>query len=143
MYIHAFLLSTTAGSWFGRAYLLWLTSNVESPEETLTSRPSPPNPDARYFSRLTRNIESSKKISGEKVVIVTHSMGGNLMYYFFQWVQEHRSPKWVDQHVLSLVSIASPFLGTPKGISALLSGEAKDTAEMGLLGSVLDHHITP
>ena len=111
--------------------------------KVLDSDPMHPQPSTRYFSRLTRNIESYKKIAGEKVVLVTHSMGGNLMYYFFQWVQEHRSPGWVDEHVHSLVSIAAPFLGTPKGVSALLSGEAKDTAEMGLLGSVLDHQITP
>ncbi len=30
-----------------------------------------------------------------------------------------------------------------KGISALLSGESKDTAEMGVLGTILDHHLPP
>lgn len=97
----------------------------------------------QYFSRLTCTIESAKKIHGEKVVLISHSMGGNLMYYFFQWVQIYRNEQWVDEHIEALVSIAAPFLGSPKCLSGLLSGEAKDTAELGLLGSVLDHHITP
>ena len=51
---------------------------------------------------------------GEKAVIVAHSMGGNFMLFFFQWVTKHRGLKWVDEHVHALVMIAAPALGVPK-----------------------------
>lgn len=53
-----------------------------------------------YFTRLKHNIEWMKRLNGNKlkvnleyahlvrkVVIITHSMGGNVVLYFFGWIK--------------------------------------------------------
>jgi alpha-beta hydrolase superfamily lysophospholipase len=82
-----------------------------------------------------------RQSGGLKVVIVAHSMGGNYMLYFFQWVTVHRHVMWVHEHVHAMLKVAVPALGVPKSVTALLSGEARDTAELGMLGALLDHHL--
>ena len=86
-----------------------------------------------FLSGLASKVEQQVDALGEKAVIVAHSMGGNFMLYFFQWVAKHRGLLWVDEHVHALVMIASPALGVPKAVTAILSGEARDAAELGML----------
>ena len=70
-----------------------------------------------------------------------------MLHYFLQWVESplrsrhrHRgdgnatyadaddnATNWVDRHVHAIVSIATPFLGVPKSIPSILSGEMRDT----------------
>lgn len=40
---------------------------------------------------------------------------------------------WVNKHVEAFTSIGGAFLGVPKAISSLLSGEMRDTAEMNVV----------
>eukprot|EP00456_Euglypha_rotunda_P040187 TRINITY_DN31013_c0_g1_i1.p1 TRINITY_DN31013_c0_g1~~TRINITY_DN31013_c0_g1_i1.p1 ORF type:complete len:149 (-),score=22.57 TRINITY_DN31013_c0_g1_i1:10-456(-) len=62
-------------------------------------------------------------------------MGGLVFFYFLKWVESanggNGGEHWVDQYVDSFVNIGTPFLGVAKSISALISGEMKDTAELG------------
>jgi phospholipid:diacylglycerol acyltransferase len=37
-----------------------------------------------FLTHLTRTIEHLVKVKGEKAVIVSHSMGGNLIVYYMQ-----------------------------------------------------------
>jgi len=97
---------------------------------------------ASYLSHLASTIELLvERSGGHKVVIVAHSMGGNFMLFFQQWVTQRRGPTWVNDHVHALVKLAVPTLGVPKALTALLSGESRDTAELGILGALLDHHL--
>ncbi|KAL3811213.1 hypothetical protein ACHAXA_004515 [Cyclostephanos tholiformis] len=99
-----------------------------------------------YFTKLRHAIEGHLATTGQKAVIVSHSMGGLVSYYFFQWiVSEVRvgggggGKDWVENHVHAFVNIAGPMLGVPKAIPALLSGELKDTAVMfPQLGDLLE-----
>ena len=46
---------------------------------------------------------------------------------------------WVERHIHSFVNIAGPVLGVPKAVTALLSGEMKDTAAiMGTMGAMME-----
>eukprot|EP00817_Percolomonadidae_sp_ATCC50343_P002621 CAMPEP_0117423990 /NCGR_PEP_ID=MMETSP0758-20121206/4506_1 /TAXON_ID=63605 /ORGANISM="Percolomonas cosmopolitus, Strain AE-1 (ATCC 50343)" /LENGTH=469 /DNA_ID=CAMNT_0005207515 /DNA_START=561 /DNA_END=1970 /DNA_ORIENTATION=- len=100
-----------------------------------------------YFNRLKSKIEFFMEVHSEKVVIVSHSMGSQLYLYFQQWMI-HQYPNgegdaWLDKHVASFVNIAGPLLGVPKALSAVLSGEMKDTAMMGSsLRYLFDKFIT-
>ncbi len=71
---------------------------------------------------------------GRKVVLVAHSMGVLVVQYFFKWVESPLGgaggPSWVNDHIQSFVMIGAPHLGVPKAISAIMSGEMRDTAEM-------------
>tara|TARA_R110002050_G_scaffold118248_3_gene235567 strand:- start:128 stop:337 length:210 start_codon:yes stop_codon:yes gene_type:complete len=42
-------------------------------------------------------------MGGEKVVVVSHSMGSNLFYYFMKWVESpyggDLGPNWVNENI--------------------------------------------
>ena len=102
-----------------------------------------------YFTKLRYTIEAFHRSTGEKVVLMSHSMGGTVVYYFLQWVCEEENnggggggSDWVEKHVHSFVNIAGTLLGVPKAVPALLSGELKDTAAMlSQLGSLLEQYF--
>ncbi|KAK3825905.1 MAG: Lecithin:cholesterol acyltransferase-domain-containing protein [Benniella sp.] len=92
-----------------------------------------------YFSRLKSSLELSLKVTGEKHVLVAHSMGSLVLFYFFKWVESEQGgnggPNWVKDHVHTFVNIAGPMLGVPKTLAAVLSGEVRDTAQLGVVGA--------
>jgi phospholipid:diacylglycerol acyltransferase len=88
-----------------------------------------------FFTKLKMQVEGHYITTGEKVVLVSHSMGGTVVNYFLQWVTADLKyggggggKNWVDKHIHAYVNIAGTLLGVPKAIPALLSGEMKDTA---------------
>jgi len=100
-----------------------------------------------YLTKLRFSIEAMVKSSGgKKVVLTSHSMGSQLLLYFFKWVTTEEKlggggggKDWVENHVHSFVNIAGPILGVPKAVTALLSGEMKDTAAiMGTMGAMVE-----
>lgn len=102
-----------------------------------------------YFTKLKHTIEAYYITTGEKVVLISHSMGGTVSYYFLQWVTADvknggggGGKNWVDKHIQSFVNIAGTLLGVPKSIPALMSGELKDTAQMfSQLGELLEQYF--
>lgn len=88
----------------------------------------------QYFTRLMLHIETAVKISNKKVVLVSHSMGGQVLFYFFHWVASeaggNAGESWVDDHVESWINVSGCMLGALKGLPAVLSGEMKDTAQL-------------
>lgn len=87
-----------------------------------------------YFSRLKAHIETAVKLKGQKAVLTSHSMGGQVLFYFFHWVasMEHGGggDNWVETYVDSWINISGCLLGALKGLPAVLSGEMKDTAQL-------------
>lgn len=87
-----------------------------------------------YFTRLKAYIELAVTTSGLKVTLVSHSMGSQVVFYFFQWVEAgghgNGGPDWVDKHIDSWINISGCMLGALKGLPAVLSGEMKDTAQL-------------
>ncbi len=97
-----------------------------------------------YFTRLKASIETLHNIHKEKVALLAHSYGDQLVRYFFNWVEMPiedggggGGSKWTDTYVAVYVDIAGPMLGIPKTVPSLLSGEMRDTAMLGQLESVL------
>ena len=88
----------------------------------------------QYFTRLKSYIETALKTSDQKVVLVSHSMGSQVLFYFFHWVEAEKhgggGPDWVDKHIEAWINISGCMLGALKGLPALLSGEMKDTAQL-------------
>ena len=99
---------------------------------------------SKYFSRLKLEIDKLFAINNkEPVLIITHSFGSKVWFFFMQWVSHHFTPQWLDTHVAVVYNIAPVLLGLPKAISALLSGDTRDTAQMGALSSLVDALIPP
>ncbi|EDK43200.1 Phospholipid:diacylglycerol acyltransferase [Lodderomyces elongisporus NRRL YB-4239] len=92
-----------------------------------------------YFSKLKSQIEMTKKMTGQKSVLVGHSMGSQVIFFFLKWVEakgEHfgnGGSKWVNTYIEAVIDISGSMLGTPKTIPALLSGEMKDTVQLNAL----------
>ncbi|KAI9886560.1 MAG: Condensin complex subunit [Watsoniomyces obsoletus] len=91
----------------------------------------------QYFTRLKKHLETVNEISGKKAVLVSHSMGSQVIFYFFHWVQSPEHGKggsdWVERYVESWINISGCMLGALKGLPAVLSGEMKDTAQLNAL----------
>ncbi|TIB00860.1 hypothetical protein E3P96_02543 [Wallemia ichthyophaga] len=92
-----------------------------------------------YFTRVKSRIELNKKIHGKKTILASHSMGGTVLLYFFKWVEAEGygggGDRWVEDHIESLINISGTLLGVPKAMTALLSGEMKDTVELNPAGA--------
>lgn len=102
----------------------------------------------RYFTKLKYQIEMAKVSNGNrKVVVLAHSYAAQVWFYFMKWVESkhgaNAGDQWVHDHIEAYVGIAGSMLGTIKSISALLSGEMKDTAELGGLSRFLEYFFAP
>lgn len=92
-----------------------------------------------YFTSLKLQIEEAKNHTGEKVVLVGHSMGSQVIFYFLKWAEAMGSgfgnggSSWADDYIEAFVDISGSLLGTPKSMPALLSGEMKDTVQLNAL----------
>ncbi|OTA99494.1 hypothetical protein M426DRAFT_325090 [Hypoxylon sp. CI-4A] len=88
----------------------------------------------QYFTRLKSYVELAHEFSGEKVVLASHSMGSQVLFYFFHWVASAQGGKggddWVDRHVEAWINISGCMLGAVKDVTAILSGEMRDTAQL-------------
>ncbi|RDW68019.1 putative LRO1 [Coleophoma cylindrospora] len=88
----------------------------------------------QYFTRLKSYIEMAYKVTGKKAVLVSHSMGSQVLFYFFHWVASPNGgdggDNWVDDYVDTWINVSGCMLGALKGLPAVLSGEMKDTAQL-------------
>lgn len=135
-----------ATDFFITGYWIWnkvfenLASIGYDPTNSFTAaydwRLSYPNLEVRdqYFSRLKSYIETAVAFEGRKVVLASHSMGSQVIFYFFHWVQSDFGGKggqdWVDRYVESWINISGCMLGAAKDLTAVLSGEMRDTAQL-------------
>lgn len=93
----------------------------------------------RFFTKLKQQIELIHELSGEKVCLVGHSMGSQVVFYFMKWVEAegkyygNGGVGWADKHIDSFVNVAGTMLGAPKAVPALISGEMKDTVQLNAL----------
>ena len=76
-----------------------------------------------YLTKLQMNIEAMRKTTGELVVLTSHSMGSQIVLYFFKWVTTDRKDgggggghDWVEKNIAGFVNIAGPLLGVPKAV---------------------------
>ncbi|KAI2469152.1 LACT-domain-containing protein [Annulohypoxylon bovei var. microspora] len=88
----------------------------------------------QYFSKLKSYVELAHEFTGQKVVLTSHSMGSQVLFYFFHWVASAQGGKggddWVERHVEAWINISGCMLGAVKDVTAILSGEMRDTAQL-------------
>lgn len=135
-----------ATDFFITGYWLWskIIENLATlgydPTNSFTAaydwRLSYPNFEVRdqYFTRLKSYVETAVKVKGRKVVLTSHSMGSQVLFYFFHWVASENGgaggQSWVDDHVEAWINVSGCMLGALKDITAILSGEMRDTAQL-------------
>lgn len=128
------------GYWIWNKILENLATIGYDPTNAFTAaydwRLSYPNLEVRdqYFTRLKNHIEVAKHVKGEKVVLLSHSMGSQVLYYFFHWVEAegygNAGSTWVDDHIEAWINISGCMLGALKDVPAVLSGEMRDTVQL-------------
>jgi phospholipid:diacylglycerol acyltransferase len=128
------------GYWIWNKILENLATIGYDPTNAFTAaydwRLSYPNLEIRdqYFTRLKNHIEVGKQVTGEKIVLLSHSMGSQVLYYFFHWVEAaeygNGGPTWVDDHIEAWINISGCMLGALKDVPAVLSGEMRDTVQL-------------
>eukprot|EP00611_Tribonema_gayanum_P026555 TRINITY_DN6353_c0_g1_i4.p1 TRINITY_DN6353_c0_g1~~TRINITY_DN6353_c0_g1_i4.p1 ORF type:complete len:502 (-),score=199.45 TRINITY_DN6353_c0_g1_i4:703-2208(-) len=100
-----------------------------------------------FLTRLKHTLETALEVSGTPAVMMSHSFGGQVVYFFLNWVESENGGKggdgWVAKHVAGVANVAGSLLGVPKAVSALLSGEFKDTAQLGTMSAALDYYLSP
>ncbi|KAF2487427.1 Lecithin:cholesterol acyltransferase-domain-containing protein [Neohortaea acidophila] len=88
----------------------------------------------KYFTRLKAHIEVARQVTGLKIVLLSHSMGSQVLYYFFHWVEAegygNGGPDWVNEHIEAWINISGCMLGALKDVPAVLSGEMRDTVQL-------------
>ena len=99
-------------------------------------RLSYPNLEVRdhYFTRLKSYIEMAVQVKEKKVILTSHSMGSQVAFYFFHWVASDQGGKggddWVEKHIDGWINVSGCMLGAVKDVTAVLSGEMRDTAQL-------------
>lgn len=92
-----------------------------------------------YFSKLKKQIELTNSLTGEKSILVGHSMGSQIIFYFMKWVEAYGEyygnggPEWCQHNLAGFVDISGSMLGAPKTLPALISGEMRDTVQLNTL----------
>jgi len=90
-----------------------------------------------YFTRLKAEVELLVNANGEKAVLVGHSMGASVSFFFLRWA-EARAPGWAEAHLHAFVSLGGSLLGAVGPLGTVLSGEMKATAQTGKIMELLD-----
>ncbi|KAG0183577.1 hypothetical protein DFQ29_000002 [Apophysomyces sp. BC1021] len=94
-----------------------------------------------YFTRMKNTMELSTRTTGRKTVVLSHSMGAVIFPYFLKWVESplggNGGSSWAEDYVETFVNIAGPMMGAPKALTAMLSGETRDTLAFGSFGAYI------
>jgi hypothetical protein len=64
-----------------------------------------------------------RKVNNERVVLMAHSMGNRCVQYFLQWVVTNYDRSWIDENIHAFLALGPPFLGAPKSVRAVISGD--------------------
>ena len=102
-----------------------------------------------FLTDFRLKVERYVQKTGQKAVLLGHSMGNLVVLFFLRWVTEPTErgggdggEDWVERHIESFVNVGGPLLGVPKALSAILSGEMEETAVLGKLGDLLEAYLS-
>ena len=60
------------------------------------------------------HIEAYVRTSGKKITLVSHSMGSQVVFYFFKWVEAeghgNGGNRWVEDHIGSFINVGCTII---------------------------------
>lgn len=79
----------------------------------------------KFFTWLKMQTELLVKTNGEKVVLLSHSMGCRTVSYFLEWVKANvkDAEKWLDDHIHAWMALGAPLLGAPVTMRSMIIGD--------------------
>ncbi|DBB08038.1 TPA: hypothetical protein ACH3X3_008242 [Trebouxia sp. C0006] len=99
-------------------------------------------PGYHVWAKLIESLGDFGYDSNSLVVVLSHSWGDNVFRNFMRWAENEQSG-WCEKHLEAYVNIAGPVLGVPKAVTACLSGEMRDTAQLGSLPAIMVERVMP
>jgi len=88
-----------------------------------------------FFTSMKFRIEEAVKRLQRPGMVIAHSMGNLIMFYFLDWLNTMTDAErggrsfqaWVDEHIWMHIGLAAPLLGAAGPLKSVISGE-----DMGL-----------
>ncbi|XP_045597360.2 lysosomal phospholipase A and acyltransferase isoform X1 [Procambarus clarkii] len=78
-----------------------------------------PNEHSEYFIQLRQLIEETYQYTGQKIVLLVHSMGAPMTQYFLN----HLPQDWKDRYIETMVSLAGAWGGSVKAVKVYTAGD--------------------
>ncbi|XP_014277926.1 lysosomal phospholipase A and acyltransferase [Halyomorpha halys] len=78
-----------------------------------------PSELSHFFEELEQLVEEAHDYNNSPVVLIGHSMGGQLTLKFLQ----DQSQQWKDKYVGAFISLSAPFGGTMKSLKTFVAGD--------------------
>jgi len=79
-----------------------------------------------FYSWLKDEVEAMSKRNGQPVILTGHSMGNRTCQYFLNFVNNQPGGReWIDTYIHTFVAVGAPFLGAPKTLRALATGDGQ------------------
>jgi pimeloyl-ACP methyl ester carboxylesterase len=83
-----------------------------------------------WYKRFQNLIEEAvEKNHGQPAVLITHSMGGLVTYYFLKMMEQDSTAvlqDWTRRHVAGLIALAAPWEGSVTAMKGQISGDPFD-----------------
>lgn len=79
-----------------------------------------------YFSYVVESVTEIVRRTGRKTVFLCHSMGNRVMHYFLNWLDlsfPGYGRKWISDHIHTWLAVGAPFLGAPKTVRGVITGD--------------------
>lgn len=91
-----------------------------------------------YFWDLKAKIELAVRKAGHPAALLGHSMGCKVAHYFLVWAEATLGYEWIEQYVHQFIPAGAPWLGAPKTLRTLISGDKMGLDYFLLDGDMLD-----
>mmetsp|Transcript_1754 Transcript_1754/g.6401 ORF Transcript_1754/g.6401 Transcript_1754/m.6401 type:complete len:592 (+) Transcript_1754:1-1776(+) len=79
-----------------------------------------------YFSHFKAKMEVEVRRTGQRSIVIAHSLGCKVFAYFLEWLKAdvgaNSRDVWIDRHVAIYVANGNPILGSPDIATALVVG---------------------
>lgn len=102
------------------------SKNLEAMSYDWRLPPSKLNERDGYFIKLKHQVEVMYEINNERVVLMGHSLGTRCTQYFLEWARNNLGQDWLNKYVHAFLAMGPPFLGAPKSVRAVISGDTMD-----------------
>eukprot|EP00043_Microstomoeca_roanoka_P028859 m.19814 g.19814 ORF g.19814 m.19814 type:complete len:1099 (-) comp8753_c0_seq1:158-3454(-) len=80
----------------------------------------------KFFTLVKAKIETAVSLNEGPAVLVAHSLGNNIIWEFFDWLQQNYPSshlEWTEQHVIAYYGLGAPFVGATSAAYASLIGD--------------------
>jgi len=76
-----------------------------------------------FFTLIQGTIEYVFQENGKPVALIGHSTGNRIIQFFLNSMKSKHGQDWIDKHIATYIALSAPFLGIPRTLRSLVSGD--------------------